>query len=162
MDTKIARKWLCNWESVPKGMNLQDCLSIIQNYLMASDMEVRILKQTSLKTGEEKFFVSIRSEMGLVRQETEVEIAEGTFEWLYAITGTNALLKDRFVIQEETVGEFNVDMYYDQKLNIIGKEFPDAETAKQFIPPAWFGEEVTDNSKFKAQSLWKELNGVEF
>lgn len=158
---EIERKWLCDWDKVPKGMNLRDCLSIIQNYLIAGEDEVRIRKQTSLMTGDVKFFVTVKSGTGLVRQEAEVEIVEGTFDWLQAMAGTTALLKDRFVVQDEAVGEFIVDMYYDQKLNIIEKEFPDEESAKQFVPPEWFGKEVTDDPGYKAKHLWKTMNGVD-
>jgi CYTH domain-containing protein len=37
-------------------------------------------------------------------------------------------------------------------------EFNTKEEAAEFIPPLWFGKEVTYDENFKNKNLWKKLN----
>ena len=113
-----------------------------------SDVEVRLLRRGG------RFFETVKIGSGQVRQELEVELEAFQFECLWPAASERSLEKRRFVgeVAERT---FEVDVYEGRLagLVVVEVEFPDREAAIGFIPPAWFGREVTDDPDYANRNL---------
>jgi CYTH domain-containing protein len=51
------------------------------------------------------------------------------------------------------VAELHVHAGHLAGFNYVEVEFPDVEAAGDFVPPAWFGREVTDDVRFSYGTL---------
>lgn len=144
---EIERKWLVH--DLPElGEVKHD--QIIQGYLAISSdgTEVRIRRKG------DTCFETVKSQGGLTRDEIEVEISHHQFRLLWPATKGRRLEKTRYALQWNGY-QLELDVY--QKafagLIIAEREFESAEDSKRFCPPAWFGEEVTDDKRYKNNSL---------
>lgn len=51
-----------------------------------------------------------------------------------------------------------IDSYHDIKgLMVVEVEFPTIEEAESFVPPEWFGNDITEDDTYKNQALWKTI-----
>lgn len=121
---------------------------ISQGYISLSP-EVRIRKK------DDKFFITEKSDGTLSREERETEISEIIYEILLDKVKSNIIDKIRFEIPLEEDLTAELDLY---RGNLIGLatvevEFPDEERANSFIPPEWFGKDVTSDKRYKNKNL---------
>ena len=148
---EIERKWLVR--DLPSLQELPR-EQIIQGYLAISSdgTEVRIRRKG------EKFFQTVKSQGGLARDEVEVEISQDQFRALWPATEGRRLEKTRYAL-EWSGYQLEIDVYQGSlaELVVVELEFESAEESKRFSPPAWFGEEVTEDKRYKNSSL--ALNG---
>ena len=93
----------------------------------------------------------------ITRKEYNMEISSSEFEGMLREIKGNVIYKRRYhiplAVREEAVAE--VDIYTSKLtgLKVVEVEFYDEEQANAFIPPIWFGEEVTDDPKYKNYNL---------
>ena len=66
-------------------------------------------------------------------------------------------MKDRYVIPEKDGLSIELDIFHEayEGLLLAEVEFSSEETAKSYVPPAWFGEDVTFSSKYHNSTLSK-------
>lgn len=130
---------------------------LIEQAYLSIEPEIRIRKVTF--QGKSAYWWALKSSnTGLVRDEVELLICEWQFESLSKHVKTNWLAKKRTLLDVTSddgliVADVNE---YEGKLNglvMIEVEFENEELAKDFIPPEWFGEEVTNNPAWKNVSL---------
>jgi adenylate cyclase len=144
---EIERKWLVR--DLPELGGLK-CEQIIQGYLaMSSDgTEVRIRRKG------DTYFETVKSQGGLTRDETEVEISHDQFRLLWPATEGRRLEKTRYALPWNGY-QLELDVYQSTLAGLIiaELEFESADESKRFYPPAWFGEEVTDDKRYKNCSL---------
>lgn len=122
---------------------------IRQGYVSLDDgTEVRVRQR-----GQHYFF-TVKSAGHLVREEVETEITEAKFSELWEKTEGRRLTKTRFSIP---YGTFTVelDTYGGSLEGLVTAEveFESPEDAEKFVPPPWFGDEVTFDSRYKNNSL---------
>lgn len=103
----------------------------------------------------EKFFLTIKSEGLLSREEREIEITKINFDKLSIKAETPFLSKTRYLIPIHDGLTAELDVYGGglSGLFTVEVEFPDIETAKHFLPPAWFGEEITHKPEYSNNRL---------
>lgn len=93
-----------------------------------------------------------------VRMEDEIEITRNTFFNLLGNLPT--LCKHRYVIAGEHtpsgIYTIYVDVYRDGT-KIAEVEFSSIEQAESFIPPNWFGSEITRNGHYSNYTFWEEI-----
>ena len=144
---EIERKWVVH---DPPELGGLKCEKIIQGYLaMSSDgTEVRIRRKG------DTYFETVKSQGGLTRDETEVEISHDQFHLLWPATEGRRLEKTRYALPWNSY-QLELDVYQSTLAGLIiaELEFESADESKRFDPPAWFGEEVTDDIRYKNSSL---------
>jgi adenylate cyclase len=144
---EVERKWLVQDLPDLSGHKGQE---VIQGYiaLAADGTEVR-LRQT-----DGKFFQTVKSEGGLVRDEIEVELTKDQFEVLWGATVGRRLKKTRYTLPWEGK-KLELDVYHDSIAGLIVAEveFTSASASAQFAPPLWLGAEVTEDRRYKNVNL---------
>ena len=103
------------------------------------------------------FWLTVKRGAGLVREEWETEVSQQEFESLSErlCPGTCMIEKRRYKIPlaDGLVAELHVHAGHLKGFNYVEVEFPDVEGAKKFVPPTWFGREVTDDVRFSYGTL---------
>jgi adenylate cyclase len=144
---EVERKWLV--QDLP---DVSECTSkeVIQGYIaIATDgTEVR-LRQT-----DGNFFQTVKSAGGLVRAEFEVELSKDQFEGLWGATAGRRLEKTRYAIHWAG-NRVEIDVYHGSLAGLIVAEveFPSTSASERFVPPSWFGTEVTEDKHYRNVNL---------
>jgi CYTH domain-containing protein len=148
---EVERKWLVTEPPNLDGIRGKE---VIQGYLAVSidGTEVRVRKKA------DKYFLTTKSDGGLVRREIEVELTKEQYDALWQATAGRRLEKTRYEIA--LVGAtIELDIYKGNLNGLIVAEveFTSARDAEKFSPPGWFGREVTEDKRYKNKYL--ALNG---
>jgi adenylate cyclase len=160
MGTEIERRF--KLESIQDVVDVLRFKIIEQQYLVTGDEEVRIRKATN--TQSTSYTLTVKTGKGMKRGESEIEITDKTYDSLSKLSSHQPLQKIRYDVELMEFGDKLVEIdrfYHDTSLIVAEVEFEDEEEALRFVPPAWFGQEITRKSNFKNQNLWKSLNGLE-
>lgn len=148
MTNEIERKFLI--KKLPGNLHHYPATEIMQGYLaIASDgTEVRLRKKGS------RYFQTVKSGSGLQRDEVEIEISKDQFEKLWLMTEGKRIEKIRYEIAYSGMTiELDVFGGMLQGLVVAEAEFISIEEANVFIPPSWFGIEVTEDDRYKNRNL---------
>ncbi len=144
---EIERKFLVKGP-VPDGLPFE---RIRQGYVtVATDsVEVRLRQQG------DAWFLTVKSGEGLVRDEHEIAIGGAEFETLWPLTAGRRVEKVRHCGKLAGGAEFELDVFEGHlaPLMLVEVEFSSEEAASIFIPPDWFGEEVTGDKRYRNRAL---------
>lgn len=142
---EIERKYLLGEQIDLKDY---DWVEINQSYIGVNPVS-RIRKMGN------KYFYNQKGTGTLVREENEKEITEDTYNKIikYKIGRTINKLRYNIPLDKGLVAE--VDYYLDDcsSLVTIEVEFKSLEDADAFIKPSWFGEEITEDVRYKNDNL---------
>lgn len=145
---EIERKFLV--KSLPENLEQYSSKEITQGYIAVSEdgTEIRLRKKG------DKHFQTVKSGGGKVRTEVEIEITKEQFDSLWGTTEGKRIEKIRYVIPHEGA-KIELDVYHGklEGLTTVEVEFDSVEASDGFDPPEWFGREVTEDRKYKNQSL---------
>jgi len=124
-----------------------------QGYIATGSTEVR------LRDADGVYTLTCKRGDGLVRREEEVEIDEAQFNALWTLTEGQRIDKTRYCIP---YGELliELDIYHDTlaPLIVAEVEFSSAAASAAFTCPDYFGEEVTEDKRYKNKTL--ALEGI--
>jgi len=147
MSLEIERKFLLGSEPPTEGHRRAE--HIRQGYL-AEEGEVEL----RLRISDQRSVITIKAGRGMSRTEVEVEIAPGDAEELWQFTAGRRLEKTRHRID---LGELTAELdIFEGDLagtSVVEVEFESAEAAERFVPPAWFGEELTGRAEWSNSAL---------
>lgn len=148
---EIERKFLIR--HLPEPFVYLDALKISQGYVSVSPL-VRI-RQANLH-----YFLTCKTKGLLSREEFEISITEHEFKHLETKLDYPLLQKTRYVLEGDANLKYELDIFEGPLagLRLVEVEFASEEEALSFIPPQWFGNEVTYDSRFHNSSLAK--NGL--
>ena len=114
--------------------------------------------------GDSHFRLTVKRGAGLVREEWETEVSQQEFESLSKrlCPETCMIEKRRYKIPlaDGLVAELHVHAGHLTGFNYVEVEFSDVEGAKKFVPPTWFGREVTEDARFSYGTL-AQAKGME-
>lgn len=166
MAKEIERKFLV--KQIPtEVLQKQNSQYIVQNYLSVGEEEIRVRRVVNKRNDEKKYYMTIKRGKGISREENELEILEETYNQLRKNLRTEPIRKTRFKINVRAdIGKmYDLDIYEsplleDEGLLTIEVEFENEVQAKEFVPPKWFGKEVTNDKKYKNQNLWLRINNI--
>src|SRR5262245_25074393 len=128
---------------------------IRQGYLAVGQdgTEVRVRQQGK------RYFLTVKSGQGEARVEEELRIDRKQFDSLWPLTRGWRVRKVRYFASHHD-STVEVDVYRGKLKGLVlaEVEFADAKSARAFEPPGWLGREVTDDERFRNQSL--AVNGL--
>jgi CYTH domain-containing protein len=123
---------------------------VSQGYLSmgASGEEVRLREKAGT------YSLTWKKGAGRDRSELEIELTRAQFDTLWPGTQGARLEKTRYT---SAFGSLQIEIDYFQGplagLVLAEVEFPDTGSAEAFEPPAWFQDEVTEDSRFMNRHL---------
>ena len=152
---EIERKFLLKQGSMnitPTRVEL-----IGQFYITTGDVEVRLRKVTC--GGYIKYYetVKIKTDDPTVRKEIEGEIAAELYYRFWHDLGITPINKQRVYFEYEGK-EMCIDIYLQLGIAVMEVEFESTRESDEFILPDFVDREVTGDSTYKAQNLWKKVN----
>jgi CYTH domain-containing protein len=145
--TEIERKFLL--DELPGALAFAGRTAILQGYLaLDGDTEVRVRRTPAGAT------LTIKHGGGEVRVEEELALGKRQADALWQLTDGRRLQKTRRIMRVDGL-EVSVDEYVGalDGLIVAEVEFDDEEASRAFMPPAWFGREVTGEAAYANRTL---------
>ena len=148
MGLEIERKYLVR--HLPVAEDELSASRIRQGYVIATPdgIELRVRHK------QDRFFQTIKIGEGLSRKEIELELTEKQFRRLWPFTKGRRVIKTRHRVP---VGDHTAELdRFDGDLKgllLVEVEFASVEESLRFIPPEWFGTEVTEDSRYQNKRL---------
>ncbi|GAB6905946.1 conserved hypothetical protein [Desulfosarcina cetonica] len=148
MAVEIERKFLVR--RLPDEVASATGTAIRQGYLIAcaDGTELRIREKAG------RFLQTIKTGDGLCRTEIEIDLSQAQFEQLWPHTEGRRVSKTRYKLSlGENIAELDRFAGALAGLLLVEVEFPSEAASRVFVPPDWFGTEVTDDRRYKNQQL---------
>lgn len=144
---EIERKYII--EETPKNLKDFSSKRIKQGYISTSP----VIRIRQLDT---EFILTIKGKGLLAREEHELYIEESDFHTLSEKVDGLVIDKTRYYIPYNNY-TIELDLFHADYDGLIlaEVEFETLEQANSFIPPTWFGEDVTHSSKYHNSTLSK-------
>ena len=143
---EIERKFLI--KTLPEHLEQYPCHLIEQAYLCTNPV-VRIRRQ------DEEYILTWKGKGMMVREEYNLPLNEESF--LHMLPKIDGILIDkiRYLIplDEKHTAELDIFQGTLAPLRIVEVEFATEEDALAFVPPAWFGDDVTQSKKYHNSNL---------
>ena len=147
---EIERKFLIH--KLPENLEQYPFHIMEQGYLCTAPV-VRV------RRSDEDFYLTYKSKGLLAREEYNLPLTRESYEHLKAKADGNLIHKKRYLIPApgyETEGltiELDVFAAPFAGLFLAEVEFSCVEQAENFIPPSWFGEDVTYSTEYHNSTL---------
>ncbi len=146
---EIERKYLIH--HVPFDLADYDFHMIEQAYLCTEPV-VRIRRE------DDNYYMTYKAKGLMIREEYNLPLTEESYAHLLPKSDGNIISKKRYQIPyNDTSGNYiiDLDIFSDvfEGLMLAEVEFETIEAAQAFIPPEWFGEDVTFSSKYHNSTL---------
>lgn len=124
---------------------------ITQMYL-SNDLDIRIRKK------DDEYFITRKSNGTIARQEEETSISKEAYHILSNLLVGREIAKTRYLIPLDDGLVAELDIYHEnlEGLLTVEVEFKSLIDAQNFILPLWFGEEITEDERYKNKNLAKE------
>lgn len=138
---EIERKFLIT--ELPENLTQYNCRRIEQGYLCTAPV-VRIRRQ------DEEYYLTYKSKGMMVREEYNLPLTAEAYAHLREKTDGNLISKQRYLIPLNETLTVELDIFDAPfaPLMLAEVEFSSEEEANSFVPPAWFGEDVTFSGKY--------------
>lgn len=147
---EIERKFLVSKEALPDNLEQYKKNELEQAYIITEPV-LRIRKKNN------DYILTYKGQGLMKREEIEVSIPKDAYEKLLSKTEGNIITKTRYVIPEENRLTIELDIFHGdfEGLYIAEVEFPDEESAQAYLPPLWFGKDVTQENTYHNSTLSK-------
>ncbi len=154
MGVEIERKFIV--AKLPTNLLRLEHYDIEQGYTDHKRLR-RIIRSTS----KEEFILGWKSGTGLVRAEFEHSISEIQFWKLWYKTRGRRLQKTRYLMKNNDL-TIAIDVFRGKLEGLVFAEveFKSKKQAERFMPPKWFGREVTEDTHYNNRSL--ATNGLKY
>lgn len=145
---EIERKFLIKKDNIPTNIEEYPHNELEQAYIITEPV-LRIRKKN------DSFILTYKGQGLMVREEVEFPLTKKAYEKLLKKAEGNIITKTRYKIPEknELVIELDIFSGLFEGLYLAEVEFPDEESAFNYIPPEWFGKEVTNETTFHNSTL---------
>lgn len=151
MDTgnmEIERKFII--DSLPFPMDRFPSHNVEQAYISV-DPVIRIRKM------DDQYYLTCKGPGRMAREEWELALKPHQYEKLAQKAETGTIKKIRYIIplQQGLIAELDI---YREPADLVGfytveVEFETRRDAEHFVPPDWFGREVTEDAAYSNSSL---------
>ncbi len=143
---EIERKYLIN--KLPDNINEYPFHIIEQAYLCTNPV-VRVRRQ------DEEYILTYKGDGLLAREEYNLPLNKEAYEHLLTKADGNVISKKRYLIPLNDHLTIELDQFYKpmNDLLLAEVEFPSLEEANTFVPPEWFGEDVTFDTAYHNSTM---------
>ena len=144
---EIERKFLV--KKLPEDLKQYECRQLEQGYLCTEPV-VRI------RRSDDTYTLTYKGKGLLVREEYNLPLTKESYEHLRSKADGRILTKKRYLIpMEGTEYTIELDIFLGEYegLKLAEVEFPSEEAALAFVPPEWFGREVTFTGEYQNSRL---------
>ena len=146
---EIERKFLVN--QFPEKLDTYPCQRIEQAYL-CTDPVLRIRRKN------DAYILTYKGQGFLAREEHEFPLTEESYRHLLEKADGNRIMKNRYLIP---FAPYTIELdVFDPPfvpLVLAEVEFPSVEEAEKFVPPDWFGEEVTYDPAYTNAAMSRQV-----
>ena len=145
---EIERKYLV--KQTPENLDKYEQKRISQGYLCTNPV-VRI------RRSNEEYFLTYKSRGLMAREEHEMPLTAEAFEHMLPKIDGILIDKIRYMIplDEKHVAELDIFQGTLAPLRLVEVEFESIEEANAFVPPEWFGDDVTNSGEYHNSNLSK-------
>ena len=145
---EIERKYLV--KSLPDNLEKYEQKRISQGYICTNPV-VRI------RRSNDEYFLTYKSCGLMAREEYEMPLTAEAFEHMLPKIDGILIDKIRYMIplDEKHVAELDIFQGVLTPLRLVEVEFESIEDANAFVPPAWFGDDVTNSGEYHNSNLSK-------
>lgn len=142
---EIERKYLV--KTLPENYKSYPYRQLEQGYLCKEPV-VRIRQDNN------QYELTYKSKGLLVREEINMPLTQEAYEHLKEKVDGRLITKKRYMIPyQEYMIELDIFEGHLAPLMFAEVEFDSEENANKFVAPAWFGEDVTYEAKYKNSNL---------
>ena len=147
---EIERKFIP--KCLPDNSDSYEHHDIQQAYLNTSPV-IRIRKQ------DEDYFLTYKGSGMMSREEYNLPLNQKSYFHLLTKADGNIITKTRYLIPLFNSLTAELDIFHDifDGRLLVEVEFNSIEDANSFIPPEWFGEDVTYDKKYHNSNMSKEI-----
>ena len=147
---EIERKFLISKENLPADLDAYPHHKLEQGYLSTAPV-VRIRKE------DDNYYLTYKSKGLMTREEYNLPLNAEAFAHLKEKIDGILIQKRRYLIPLTDKLTIELDVFEGElaPLRLAEVEFETKEEAEHFVPPAWFGEDVTFSSKYHNSTLSK-------
>ncbi|MBQ1802215.1 MAG: CYTH domain-containing protein [Lachnobacterium sp.] len=147
---EIEKKYLLT--KIPFDLSSFKKKEISQGYLCTSPV-VRIRKSN------DKYTLTYKGEGLMAREEYNLPLTKESYNQLSSKIDGILIEKTRYLIPLENNLTAELDVFHGKldSLMLVEVEFDSIEAANAFVPPSWFGEDVTFSNKYHNSNLSKKL-----
>lgn len=137
---------------LPDNLDSYEHHDIQQAYLNTSPV-IRIRKQ------DEDYFLTYKGSGMMAREEYNLPLNQKSYFHLLTKADGNIITKTRYLIPLSNSLTAELDIFHDifDGRLLVEVEFNSVEDANSFIPPEWFGEDVTYDKKYHNSNMSKEI-----
>lgn len=138
---EIEKKYLL--KTLP-DLKMYECHKIEQAYL-CTDPVVRVRRE------DEQYYMTYKGSGMMAREEYNLPLNRSAYEHLLKKADGNIISKNRYLIPLESdhlTAEVDVFEMPFAPLILAEVEFQSEQQANAFVPPEWFGEEVTFDGRY--------------
>ena len=145
---EIERKFLVN--TLPENLEQYPQKEIEQGYLCTNPV-IRI------RRSNDNYILTYKGKGLMVREEHEHPLTGEAFEHLKTKIDGRLIHKTRYNIPYQDNFTIELDIFHDElaPLVLAEVEFDSEEEALAFLPPDWFGEDVTQSTEYHNSNLSK-------
>ncbi len=166
---EIERKYLV--KTLPDNLDAYPHVEIEQGYLCTSPtLRIRRAGDAYILTVKEKVRASVpapdsgdasegrRAVAAIHNREEEFRLAADRYAHLRGKCDGNLVHKTRYKIPLDGGLTAELDLFHGahQGLLLVEVEFPDTASADAFVPPAWFGTDVSQDPRYR--NSWLAFN----
>lgn len=143
---EIERKFLI--KKLPDNLTSYKARKIEQAYL-CTDPVVRVRRDN------DEYYLTYKSKGMIVREEYNLPLTKEAYGHLLAKADGNIITKTRYEIPEKDNLTIEFDVFEGKfdGLLLAEVEFASEEEALAYIPPEWFGEDVSNSTKYHNSTL---------
>jgi len=148
MSMEIERKFLV--AELPDLSGTQKAV-VRQGYLTSPDDSTEL----RLRQKNESYFLTLKGGGSLARVEREAEISAEQFETFWPETKGRRVEKERYTGHLPDGHIFELDVFSGDlaPLRLVEVEFATEAEALSYIPPTWFGADVTEDKRYKNKTM---------
>ena len=143
---EIERKYLIR--RLPENLSQYQCKKIAQGYICTSPV-VRIRKS------DDEYYLTYKGKGLMAREEYNLPLTQEGYEHMLSKIDGRLIEKSRYLIPLDGKLTAELDIFEGDlaPLIIVEVEFDSLDAANSFIPPEWFGEDVTESRKYHNSNL---------
>lgn len=145
---EIERKFLIERQHIPDNLSEYPHDDLEQAYIITEPV-LRIRRKN------DTYILTYKGQGLMKREEAEFPLTASAYKRLLTKTEGSTISKTRYNLPEKNRLTIELDCFHGalEGLYLAEVEFPDEETAFAYLPPAWFGKEVTSDIRFHNSSL---------